>query len=148
MYPVTDAITDTSMLAAQIENLRFKQKACSSGKRVDNRADSRQDSQVCPATKIVILELLYFTFSLQVSSLKPHSARIFFIGKQNSTKCCPSQQISSTMLTPPGHIHGLLGHYMYHNEPYKVRSTEKIVVITADFIAMYTPGFSDMIRRS
>ena len=78
MSPVTGAITDTSMLAAQMENLRFSQNACS-GKRVDNGADSRQDSQVCPATKIVILELLYFTFSPKVPSLKLHSARIFLL---------------------------------------------------------------------
>ena len=47
--------SDTSMLAAQMENLGFREKAGSSGKRVDNGADSRHDSQVCPATKIVIL---------------------------------------------------------------------------------------------
>ena len=79
MSPVTGAITDTSMLAAQMENLRFSQNACSSGKRVDNGADSRQDSQVCPATKLVILELLYFTFSLKIPNLKLHSARIFLL---------------------------------------------------------------------
>ena len=54
MSPVTGAITDTSILAAQMENLRFREKAGSSGKRVDNGAASRHDSQVCPATKRVI----------------------------------------------------------------------------------------------
>ena len=57
MPPNTGAITDTSKLAAQMENLRFGEKAGSSGKRVDNGADSRHDSQVCPT--IVILEVLY-----------------------------------------------------------------------------------------
>ena len=57
MSPNTGAITDTSKLAAQMENLRFGEKAGSSGKRVDNGADSRHDSQVCPT--IVILEVLY-----------------------------------------------------------------------------------------
>ena len=66
------------MLTAQMENLEFREKAGSSGKRVDNGADSRHDSQVCLATKTVILELLYFTFSLKVSRLIPHSARIFY----------------------------------------------------------------------
>ena len=28
-----------------------------------------------------------------------------------------------------GHIHGIPGHYIYHNEPYKVRSCQKNVVI-------------------
>ena len=60
--PVTGAVTDTLMLAAQMENLGFREKAGSSGKRVDNGADSRPDDQVCPVTKIVILELLYFIF--------------------------------------------------------------------------------------
>ena len=72
MSPVTGAISDTSMLAARMKNLGVRQKAGSSGKRVDNGADSRHDSQVCLATKTVILELLYFTFSLKVSSLIPH----------------------------------------------------------------------------
>ena len=54
MSPVTGAITDTLILAAQMENLRFREKAGSSGKRVDNGAASRHDSQVCPATKRVI----------------------------------------------------------------------------------------------
>ena len=66
MSPVTGAIRDTSMLAAQMENLGFREKASSS------------DSQVCPVTKIVILKLLYFTFSLKLSSLMPFSARIFY----------------------------------------------------------------------
>ena len=57
MPPNTGAITDTSKLAAQMENLRFGEKAGSSGKRVDNGADSRHDNQVCPT--IVILEVLY-----------------------------------------------------------------------------------------
>ena len=57
MSPNTGAMTDTSKLAAQMENLRFQEKAGSSVKRVDNGADSRHDSQVCPT--IVILEVLY-----------------------------------------------------------------------------------------
>ena len=48
MSPVTGAIRDTSMLAAQMENLGFREKAGSSCKRVDNGADSRPDGQVCP----------------------------------------------------------------------------------------------------
>ena len=57
MSPVTGAITNTSILAAQMENFRLTEKAGSSSKRVNNGAASRHDSQVCPATKIVISRL-------------------------------------------------------------------------------------------
>ena len=35
--------------------------------------------------------------------------------------------VTPTMVTPAGHIHGLLGYCMYYNEPYKVRSSQKLL---------------------
>lgn len=72
MSPVTGAIRDTSVLVDQMKNLGVREKAGSSGKRVNNGADSPHDSQVCLATKTEISKILYFTFSLKVSSLIPH----------------------------------------------------------------------------
>lgn len=56
MSMVTGAITDSSMLAAQMKNLRFRENSAS-GERVENGAKSRQDIQVCLSTKILVLEL-------------------------------------------------------------------------------------------
>ena len=56
MSMVTGAITDSSMLAAQMENVRYREHSASE-ERVENGAKSRQDIQVCLSTKILVLEL-------------------------------------------------------------------------------------------
>ena len=56
MSMVIGAITDSSMLAAQMKNLRFRENSAS-GERVENGVKSRQNIQVCLSTKILVLEL-------------------------------------------------------------------------------------------
>ncbi|KAM7433100.1 hypothetical protein ABFA07_016615 [Porites harrisoni] len=83
--PNTGAITDTSKLAAQMENLRFGEKAGSSGKRVDNGADSSHDSQSKPLPTEEITELggqPHKGWSLGGGSSSLTGEQPYFIGQQ------------------------------------------------------------------